>query len=200
MNEIIVLIDNGHGDPPLTGGKCSPDHRLREYTYCRDIARRIDAALSLRGVKTVRIVPEKEDVPLPERVRRVNSFCRKHGAKNVVLVSVHNNAAGDDGKWHDARGFCVFVAQNASASSKKLARIFTECAEKRSLMGNRWVPDEKYWVKSLAMCRDTKCPAVLTENLFQDNEEDVAFLLSDAGREAIVALHVEAILEYINNQ
>nr|DAT77576.1 MAG TPA: MurNAc-LAA [Caudoviricetes sp.] len=29
------------------------------------------------------------------------------------------------------------------------------------------------------MCRDTKCPAVLTENLFQDNKEDVEFLLSE---------------------
>lgn len=33
-----VLIDNGHGAD--TPGKCSPDGRLREYAYTRDIADR----------------------------------------------------------------------------------------------------------------------------------------------------------------
>ena len=43
------------------------------------------------------------------------------------------------------------------------------------------------------------CPLhgpVLTENLFQDNRRDVAFLLSDEGRQAITRLHVEALLSY----
>jgi N-acetylmuramoyl-L-alanine amidase len=48
------------------------------------------------------------------------------------------------------------------------------------------------------MCRDTKCPAVLTENLFQDNKKDVEFLLSEKGKETIVNLHVEGIINYIN--
>jgi N-acetylmuramoyl-L-alanine amidase len=30
--------------------------------------------------------------------------------------------------------------------------------------------------------RNTKCPAVLTENFFQDTKKDVEFLLSDVGR------------------
>ena len=42
------------------------------------------------------------------------------------------------------------------------------------------------------------CPAVLTENLFQDNREDVAILQSEEGRQRIVELHVEAIKNYIN--
>ena len=43
----------------------------------------------------------------------------------------------------------------------------------------------------------SRCPACLTENLFQDNREDVDYLLSDAGREAIVRLHVDGIKDYI---
>ena len=50
------------------------------------------------------------------------------------------------------------------------------------------------------MCRDTNCPAVLTENLFQDNRQDVDFLLSDAGRAAIVQLHFVGILNYLNTK
>lgn len=193
----MVVIDNGHGDPPLSGGKHSPDGRLKEYYYCREIAQRVRHSLLLRGVNTMLLVPGKEDMPLRERTSRVNAWCRKKGAKNVLLVSIHNNAAGADGKWHAARGFSVFVSKNASSPSKLLARIFTENATAMGLMGNRSVPQEKYWVQSLAMTRDTLCPAVLTENLFQDNTQDVDFLLSEEGKKAITELHVNSIIQYI---
>lgn len=197
--KITVLIDNGHGDPPLTGGKCSPDHRLREYHYCREIAQRVSRELSLLGIDTVLLVPEVTDTPLKERVRKANAWAHKLGARNVVLVSIHNNAAGSDGEWHRASGFSVFVSKNASENSRRLARTFTETATEMGLMGNRSVPKEKYWVQSLAMTRDTACPAVLTENLFQDNREDVDFLLSEEGKRAIVSLHVKSIIEYIKS-
>lgn len=192
-----VLLDNGHGDPPITGGKHSPDNRLKEYVYCREIAQRVSRELTLRGVDTLLLVPEKTDTPLKERVRKVNGWAKKLGSQNVVLVSIHNNAAGADGKWHSATGFSVFVSKNASSKSKKLAQIFTDNATDMGLMGNRCVPPEKYWVQSLAMTRDTVCPAVLTENLFQDNKEEVDFLLSEEGKKAITTLHVNSIIQYI---
>lgn len=197
--KIKVIIDNGHGDPPLTGGKLSPDGRLKEYHYCREIARRVSRQLSLQGIDAILITPEEKDVALRERVRRVNGWARKLGAANVVLVSIHNNAAGSDGKWHTATGFSVFISKNASDKSKRLARIFTENAAAMGLGGNRCVPAEKYWVQSLAMTRDTACPAVLTENLFQDNREDVNFLLSEEGKQAITKLHVDSIIQYIKS-
>lgn len=192
-----VLIDNGHGEETL--GKCSPDKRLREYAYCREIARRVSRQLSLHGIDAILITPEEKDVALRERVRRVNGWARKLGKENVLMVSIHNNAAGSDGKWHTATGFSVFISKNASDKSKRLARIFTENAAAMGLVGNRCVPAEKYWVQSLAMTRDTICPAVLTENLFQDNREDVDFLLSEDGKQAITKLHVDSIIQYIKS-
>lgn len=197
--KIKVIIDNGHGDPPLTGGKLSPDGRLKEYHYCREIAQRVSRQLTLRGIDTILLVPEKTDTLLRERVRRVNGWARKLGKENVLMVSIHNNAAGSDGKWHTATGFSVFISKNASEKSKQLARIFTDNATAMGLMGNRAVPKEKYWVQSLAMTRDTACPAVLTENLFQDNREDVDFLLSEEGKQAITKLHVDSIIQYIKS-
>lgn len=193
---MIVLIDNGHGSD--TPGKRSPDNRLLEYAYCREIAQRVSRALTLHGVKSMLLAPESEDTPLKERVRKANAWARKEGAKNVALISIHVNAAGADGKWHDASGFSVYVSNNASDEAKRLARIFTAKAEDLRLMGNRSVPSKKYWVQSLAMTRDTACPAVLTENLFQDNKGDVDFLLSEEGKQAITRLHVDSILQYLN--
>lgn len=40
-------------------------------------------------------------------------------------------------------------------------------------------------------------PAVLTENLFMDNKEDVKFLLSEEGKKQIIDLHVQGIKKYI---
>jgi N-acetylmuramoyl-L-alanine amidase len=57
---------------------------------------------------------------------------------------------------------------------------------------------QKYWPQSLYVLGNTKCPAVLTENLFQDNKDDVDYLLSEAGRHTIARLHVEGIINYIN--
>lgn len=197
MARIKILIDNGHGAD--TPGKCSPDKRLREYAYCREIAQRVSRDLSLQGYDTLLLVPDINDTPLKERVGRVNGWARKLGAKNVVLVSIHNNAAGNGSKWLSARGFSVFVSNNASTNSKALAQIFTDNATAMKLMGNRCVPAEKYWEKSLAMTRDTICPAVLTENLFMDNEEDLAYLLSEEGKRSIVELHVKSIIQYIQS-
>lgn len=194
---MIVLIDNGHG--ANTPGKCSPNKQIREYSYTREIASLLEHELQKKGITVIRVVTEEEDIPLSTRVQRVNTICRKFGSKNCCLVSIHLDAAGSDGKWHSARGFSVRVAKNASQKSKKLARLLYEQAEELSLKCNRSVPPEKYWVQNLAICRDTNCAAVLTENLFQDNKEDVAFLLSEKGKEAIVQLHLNGIINYINS-
>ena len=194
----VVLFDNGHGSN--TPGKCSPDKRLMEWKYAREIVEAVERQLKLEGVDVRRIVTEDRDISLGERCRRVNALCTKYGSKNVVLASVHVNAAGDDNKWHDARGFSVYVSKKGSANSKRLGKLFTEEAIKQNLMGNRWIPGEKYWQANYKIITDTSCPAVLTENLYQDNKEDVDFLLSKEGREKIVSLHVEVIKKYLKGQ
>lgn len=197
MNKIKILVDNGHGNN--TPGKCSPDKSLLEYAYTREIAVRVVDKLKELGYDAERITPETKDISLSERCRRINAWCSKLGAKNCLSVSIHCNAAGADGKWHSASGWSVFVSKNASSNSKKLAQLLYAEAEKNGLKGNRSVPEERYWVQSLAMCRDTKCPAVLTENMFQDNEEDVKLLLSEDGKQRIVDVHVNGIINYIKS-
>lgn len=192
-----ILIDNGHGRD--TAGKQSPDGRLKEYAYAREIATRLEHALREKGFDAERIVSEESDTSLSIRCKRVNDICRKMGAKNVMLVSIHNNAAGADGKWHSARGFSAHVAMNASSKSKMLAQYLWNAAIEHGLKGNRSVPTPCYIAQNLAICRDTLCAAVLTENLFQDNKEDVEYLLSETGKQEVVAAHVDGITEFISD-
>lgn len=88
-----VLIDNGHGSN--TPGKCSPDGRLREYAYTREIAERLVMELRKNGIDAERIVKEEIDVPLSERCRRVNEY----KPTQAILVSIHCNAAGNGSDW-----------------------------------------------------------------------------------------------------
>ena len=194
---VKILIDNGHGEN--TPGKCSPDKRLREYAYAREIARRVEKCLKCKGYDAQRIVEEETDIPLSVRCKRVNDICKQVGTKNVLLVSIHNNAAGADGKWHAARGFSAHVGLNASSKSKMLAQYLWNEAIQQGLKGNRSVPAAPYIAQNLAICSDTACPAVLTENLFQDNKEDMELLLSEEGKEKVTATHVNAIVEFIKD-
>lgn len=191
-----ILIDNGHGSN--TVGKRSPDGRLMEWKYAREIAQGIVNALRMRGHDAMLLTPEETDVSLKNRVLRANQEMRRAGgASKCVLVSIHCNAAGKDGRWHSARGWGAYVGLNASKRSKLLAKLLASEAERCGLRVRKPSAEQPYWTQSLAVCRDTLCPAVLTENLFQDNREDVAYLLSGVGRATIIRLHVEAIERYI---
>ena len=189
-----VLIDNGHGEN--TPGKRSPDGRLREWAYSREIADMVVAGLRKLGIESERIVKEDSDAPLSERCRRANAIYKDTG-KKTILVSIHCNAAGSGASWMNAYGWSVFVSNNASASSKKLAASLCEVADSLKLQVRRPVAKQPYWEQNLAICRDTKCPAVLTENFFQDNKDDVEFLLSLQGKDAVARIHIEGITKYL---
>lgn len=190
-----ILIDNGHGAD--TKGKRSPDGLLLEYKYAREIAGKIVEELQAKGYDAELLVPEAEDIPLAERTRRANEQCGRHGAENVVLVSVHCNAAGNGG-WMNARGWSAYTSVGKTQADE-LAELLYESAE-RHFAGQKIRKDysdgDADWEEGFYILRKTKCPAVLTENFFQDNKDDVGYLLSAEGRMQIVNVHVEAITRY----
>ena len=187
---MIVLIDNGHGRD--TAGKRSPDGRLLEYAYAREIAVRLEKELKARGFEAVRITPEEYDVPLSERCRRAN----KYGAKDVILISIHCNAAGN-GKWMSARGWECYTSRGKT-NADKLADCLYDAAESAGLKVRKDTSDgDADKEAGFYILKHTLMPAVLTENLFQDNKDDVDYLLSEEGKQAITELHVEGIANYL---
>ena len=193
--DFVLILDNGHGSN--TPGKCSPDRTLREYAWTRIMTDLIARKARARGIRTEIIVPETTDVPLATRSARANAIARKHGLKKCLFVSVHINAAGADGRWHDATGFSAWVAQNASRNSKTFARLVTAEMKARGLGGNRAPNPLGYHTANVAVIRRTVCPAVLTENLFQDNREEAKYLLTPQGQDTIAEAHVAAVEKYI---
>lgn len=207
----VILLDNGHGVE--TKGKRSPDESLLEYKYTREITNMIQDRLVELGYDCRRIVPEEEDIPLGTRCKRVNNICDEVGKSNVLLVSVHCNAAACDG-WRNGRGWSAYTTPGTTNSDilaeeiykaayeelKGYSKSFEESELKRNQRPIRKDSsdgdmdlEENFWI-----LKNTKCPAVLTENLFQDNKKDVEFLLSEEGKQTIVNIHVKGIINYIN--
>lgn len=195
---VKILIDNGHGvDTP---GKRSPDGRLREYKFAREVASLVVASLKKQGYDADRIVTEENDVSLVDRCKRVNNWCELKGAKNVLLVSVHVNAAGN-GEWMHATGWSAYTSRGQTKADKLADSLYE--AAKVALPGKRMRTDYSDGDADIEagfyILKHTKCAAVLTENLFQDNKDDVDFLLSDEGKASIVQLHVDGIINYIKS-
>ena len=192
-----ILIDNGHG--LMTAGKRSPDGLFREAFYNREIARKVVADLLDRNLDAELLVPEDDDIPLAERVRRINAHCLALGKKNVILVSIHVNAAGNGTKWLNATGWSVFTC-SGQTESDRLAECLCEAAIK-NFPGRRIRTDfsdgDSDWEEQFYILRKSWCPAVLTENFFFDNKTDLAYLQSVEGKRDIVAVHVEGLIKYI---
>ena len=123
-----ILVDNGHG--LITAGKRSPDGLFREAFYNREIARKVVADLLDRNLDAELLVPEDDDIPLAERVRRINAHCLALGKKNIIVVSIHVNAAGNGTKWLNATGWSVFTCSGQKTESDKLAECLCESAIK----------------------------------------------------------------------
>lgn len=196
--KVCVFLDNGHGYN--TKGKCSPCKKLYEWKYCREIVKRIKEQLDILNIEYFEVTPEDIDISLSTRVKRINnkySELKKLGY-SCFLISVHINAAKSDGKWHNASGFTVWVSKNSSKNSKKLAQIIYNEAKIEGLKGNRWIPNCLYFQQNYTILYKSNCPAILTENLFQDNLSDVNYLLSEDGKETITRIHINAIKKYIN--
>lgn len=198
FSKVCVFLDNGHGYN--TPGKCSPDKKLLEYKWTREIVAELKPLFEQLGCKVEVIVPEIIDISLTQRVKRVNTLYNKYKKAGYFcfLISVHINAAGNEGKWLNASGWTGWVSKVSSKNSKLLAQCLYNQAEKLKLKGNRYVPATKYWEANYTIITRTNCPAVLTENLFQDNKEEVEFLLSEEGKKKILELHINGVKDFIS--
>ena len=194
-----ILIDNGHGIQ--TKGKRSPDGKFLEYAYTREIARQVVTELKNKGYDAELLVPEEADIPLSERVRRTTAHCQALGKSNVILISIHVNAAGNGTKWMNATGWSCYTCKGQTESDR-LADCLYKAAEqilKNQVIRTDYARDgDADWEENFYILRHTQCPAVLTENFFMDSRSDLEYLQSRAGKQAVVDTHVEGIIDYLN--
>lgn len=215
----VVILGTAHGSN--VPGKQSPDGKFREYAHSRMLINLMKPRLEALGFIVLvdipqDIVPTPQKQELEKRVAIVNSICKKYGTSNCLYVSIHVNAAGGDGKWKKAGGWCAFTTKGKTKSDIAAECLYEEAeinlkdyetimkvgktkgvyTELQRPFRTDKVDGDKDLEQNFYVIYHTKCPAVLVENLFQDNRQDVAYLTSEKGIKAIVDLHVNGIVKY----
>ena len=192
-----ILIDPGHGiDTP---GKRSPDGLFREYLWNRQVADLILEGLVSAGVDASLVVTETNDVTLRNRVNRVNTICNRLGASNVLLVSIHANAAGNGSAWMNAKGWSCYTSKGKTKSDQVaecLYDAFEEEFQDRKIRKDMSDGDRD-WEENFYVLQKSKCPAVLLENFFYDNREECAWMLQEETKRRIAGAAVKGIIKYI---
>ena len=204
---VKILVDNGHGNntegkrSPYSLCKVEPAIDYYEYKWNREIAKPIVDGLKELGYNADLLVPEDIDVSLTERANRVNEVCEEYGSGNVILISIHANASGNGQKWMAAKGWSAYTTRGTTKSDTIAEYLYAE-AEK-NFVGRKIRTDkndgDKDWEANFYICRKSKCPAVLTENFFYDNVDDIKYILSEEGRQAVIKTHIDGITNYIKD-
>ena len=209
---MIILIDNGHGYNTL--GKQSPlldesikigdefieKNRFKEWKYTRVIAKQIVDKMKSMGYDVRLVTPEEKDITLSERIRRINTICNKEGAGNVLLISVHANAVGDSSQWMQGKGWEAYTTRGKTISDKLAEFLYKRADEniKDRKIREDWTDGDRDKEADFYIIKKAKCAAVLTENFFYDNKDDLKYLTSEEGIHAVVRLHIEGIIDFIN--
>lgn len=176
-----LWIDAGHGgkDP----GAVANGLTEKDIVLAVSLAIKVKLEEEYEGVQV--LLSRSTDVFLELRDR--TAAANKAGAD--ILVSIHCNAGGGSG------GFETFRYTSASAASRALQNVLH--TEIMAALRPHGVTDRGQKSGNLHMCRESKMPAVLTENLFIDVQADANRLKQIDVIAAIVNGHVHGIAKYL---
>lgn len=204
--KVTIILGTAHFSS--TPGKRSPDGLFREYAYSREICKAVQAALISDGYNCI-IDCIQDDIQglnssqeLAYRVKIVNQYCKQHPLESCVYVSIHVNAASNSG-WKKATGWSVYTSKGTTKSDSLAECIYSVAKEILKPLGKKLRYDLKDgdhdFEENFYVLRKTSCPAVLTENFFQDSKEDIEWLQSEEGKQVIVNIHVKGIEKYLQS-
>lgn len=122
-------------------GNSSPDGRLVEAIYSRDMVKMVREQLEALGYEVfvdyepLKPAPEmqattwkvQQSRELAYRVKVINELVDKYGPDNCFYVSLHCDAAAGEKAWHNAGGITIFTSRGQT-NSDKLAEYLYDSA------------------------------------------------------------------------
>jgi N-acetylmuramoyl-L-alanine amidase len=161
----LVVVDPGHGghDPGAQG------HGLNEADLTLAISKRLRNQLARDFDVDVKLTRSDDTfVALDARAAFAND---QHAD---YFVSVHINSSDGSGTGYES-----YIHPSASADSPTAHRRTTLHHAATHFLTPHGVQDRGPKTANFAVLRQTKMPAVLTENLFIDNDVDAQLLKDD---------------------
>lgn len=188
--------------PAIPGGyqyRQSPNKNLDELTYLNRLTDDIILRLRESVKDTPFITITKLAGPMDQILARLQTLTRTTPPTSNCLIAVGLNSTRMDGHYQAGKGWRVISNPESSQSSTLATALATAAMQ---TLGHRATSNQNT-ATSLAHLNQTPIltataiPAVLTLNLYQDNRQDAAYLLSSEGRQAIISLHVKGISAYL---
>lgn len=187
--KLTIILDAAHGED--VAGKRSPDGKHREYLWSRLIISKLKPRLQSRGYKVVETNPTTKEIGLTKRKNIANAVLDTP----KVLLSIHNNAAGNGDKWLNATGFAFYTTKGQTLSD-----VF---AEALVVEFERMFPSEKMrkdsvdgdsdYEENFTVLMGSTYYACLAEILFQDNKSDVEKLQDPIFQDKVVDAFIQGI-------
>ena len=179
-----VCLDPGHGPDTVNG---SPDGTYKEKEFAWDMYTRISPLLEAHGVHTICTRTEDTNPSLTERANVSN----KAGA--ACYVSLHSNAAGNDG-WYNASGLEIYTSQGPMTAQRNILASDLVNAFHAAGVSLRSSPIKHQMYTVLAK---TDAPACLIEYGFHTSKEDVEKLKDSDYRDKLAEATAKGICTYL---
>ena len=191
MKKLIIILDPAHGSD--VAGKRSPDGLHREYKWSREICADLKVIFEALGYEVHYTNYLDTEIGLSERRKRAEVIKTD---KTKVLLSIHNNAAGDGSKWLNARGFEIWTRKGFDKADVLAELIFQATKEWFPEIKHRYATDSEYQRDkegNLYMTKSDKYLGVLLEWGFQDNKQDFEILQNNKYNKALADCIVDAV-------
>lgn len=174
---LIIILDPAHGAD--VKGKCSPDGKHREYLWSRNRIKNLVPVLINLGYEVYTTTDSENE---PGLSKRKNFATQIRKGERKLLLSLHNNAAGNGTDWMSASGVEVYTTPgvtDADVCADFILRQFEEDFPDLKMRFNKDVYLERDKESKFTVLMGNGYMGVLVEWLFQDNRSDVG-LLSDS--------------------
>ena len=179
-----VCLDPGHGPDTVNG---SPDGTYKEKEFAWDMYTRISPLLEAHGVHTICTRTEDTNPSLTERANVSNK------ANATCYVSLHSNAAGNDG-WYNASGLEIYTSQGPMTAQRNVLASDLVNAFHAAGVSLRSSPIKHQMYTVLAK---TDAPACLIEYGFHTSKEDVEKLKDSDYRDKLAEATAKGICTYL---
>jgi len=183
--EILVAISDGH--EMHTAGKRTPvmpdGSVIHENQFNKAVALLLEADLKRLGFKVINVSSTAND-SLADRVNRANA------ANADIFVAIHYNAF--DGKFdaYDPEGISVHIYGKGGEAEKLAIEVH------KFLIQGTSQKDRGIVVSNFYVLRNTKMPAILTENGFMDNLKEAQLMLDPKFQAEVASEHSKGICSY----
>ena len=171
-----VFIGVGHGgsDSGAVGYLVEKEVNLVEALACKDF-------LKAHGVEVLMSRTTDENDPITDEINECNAF------EPDLAIDVHSNSGRGDGFeafYHYNGGLSKDLAENIETEVLKIGQNSRGCKTKLNSSGKDYY----------AFIRETKCPVVICEGFFVDNETDVQIADSLEEQKAFGTAYAKGIL------